>query len=54
MSDPKHTMLCLGDSYTIGQSVSEEDRFPNQTVKLLDRQGVHFDKPQIIDRMDHR
>ena len=43
-------MLCLGDSYTIGESVSEEDRFPNQCAKLLDKQGVHFEKPHIIAR----
>jgi len=48
MPDHKHTMLCLGDSYTIGQSVSDEDRFPNQCVKLLDSQGIHFDRPHII------
>ena len=48
MSDKKYTMLCLGDSYTIGQSVSEDERFPDQCVKLLDKQGIHFDKPNII------
>jgi len=48
MSDEKHTMLCLGDSYTIGQSVSEEERFPNQCVKLLHLQSINFDKPHII------
>jgi lysophospholipase L1-like esterase len=48
MTDKKKTMLCLGDSYTIGESVSEEERFPNQCVKLLDKEGIHFDKPGII------
>ena len=41
-------MLCLGDSYTIGQSLSEDERFPNQTVKLLDKEGIHFEAPLII------
>ena len=41
-------MLCLGDSYTIGQSVSEEERFPSQCVKLLYQQNIDFDKPHII------
>jgi lysophospholipase L1-like esterase len=41
-------MLCLGDSYTIGESVSEEERFPNQCVKLLERKNIHFSKPNII------
>jgi acyl-CoA thioesterase-1 len=31
--------LPLGDSYTIGQSVSEQDRWPNQLVNLLATQG---------------
>jgi len=42
------TMLSLGDSYTIGESVGEDERFPNQTVKLLEKEGIHFSKPQII------
>ena len=48
MKEGKLSMLCLGDSYTIGESVSEEERFPNQCVKLLEKQGVRFDKPHII------
>lgn len=48
MTDKKKTILCLGDSYTIGESVSEEERFPNQCVKLLEKEGIHFDKPHII------
>lgn len=42
------TMLCLGDSYTIGESVAESERFPDQTVKLLAKHGVHFSSPHII------
>lgn len=48
MPDKKHTMLCLGDSYTIGESVSEEERFPNQCIKLLRSKNIGFDKPHII------
>ena len=48
--DKKYTMLCLGDSYTIGESVSEQDRFPMQTVELLKHEGINFDKPTIIAR----
>ena len=40
--------LALGDSYTIGQSVSAADRFPNQTVSLLKEKGVSFNQPRII------
>lgn len=32
--------LALGDSYTIGEGVSEEERFPSQTVKLLKVQDI--------------
>lgn len=35
--------LALGDSYTIGESVSEEERFPNQLGSLLDAQGYPAD-----------
>ena len=42
------TYLALGDSYTIGQSVSESDRFPVQTAKLLSDTGFHFSTPEII------
>src|SRR5262245_55432544 len=31
--------LALGDSYTIGESVSEDERFPNQLGSLLDAKG---------------
>ena len=40
--------LALGDSYTIGQSVNVEDRFPVQTVKYLKEQGFKFTPPEII------
>ena len=40
--------LALGDSYTFGQSVNSEDRFPVQTVKLLTAQGFKFTAPEII------
>jgi hypothetical protein len=29
-SEAQVSFLALGDSYTIGESVSEEDRWPNQ------------------------
>jgi len=32
--------LALGDSYTIGQSVAENDRFPAQTVELLKSKNI--------------
>lgn len=48
--DRRYTMLCLGDSYTIGQSVAEQDRFPEQTVAILKDKSIVFDKPHIIAR----
>lgn len=44
------TYLALGDSYTIGQSVSIEERFPNQVVSLLKQDSVIVDTPEIIAR----
>lgn len=32
--------LALGDSYTIGESVSESERWPNQLAKLLEEQNI--------------
>lgn len=47
-SDTVKTYLALGDSYTIGQSVPEADRFPNQTVALLRAAHVEIKDPKII------
>ncbi len=46
----QHTMLCLGDSYTIGQSVSTSERFPEQTVSKLADKSISFNTPEIIAR----
>jgi len=35
--------LALGDSYTIGESVEEAERFPNQLASLLANEGVTVD-----------
>ena len=40
--------LALGDSYTIGQSVSPDQRFPEITVELLKSQGKSMGAPRII------
>ncbi|MBL8102075.1 MAG: SGNH/GDSL hydrolase family protein [Anaerolineales bacterium] len=38
-SNQIYRYLALGDSYTIGESVAEEDRWPNQLAALLDSSG---------------
>ena len=40
--------FALADSYTIGESVAEADRFPNQTLKLLQAKGFDFTYPATI------
>jgi lysophospholipase L1-like esterase len=47
-NDTAKTYLALGDSYTIGQSVSEQERFPAQTVALLKQQGFKMADPVYI------
>lgn len=34
--------LALGDSYTIGASVDEKDRFPAQTKGILEKSNIHL------------
>jgi lysophospholipase L1-like esterase len=49
-TDTGFTYLALGDSYTIGQSVPESDRYPVQTVKLLREAGIAIADPKIVAR----
>jgi len=42
------TYLALGDSYTIGQSVSDSDRYPIQVVRRLRSAGFYYTTPDII------
>jgi len=48
MTKHYNTLLCLGDSYTIGESVPLHDSFPYQTVQLLRKSGLHFHAPEIV------
>ena len=43
-----HSLLCLGDSYTIGESVEPNENFPRQSVRLLNDHGYDFKPPEII------
>lgn len=42
------TVLSLGDSYTIGEGVAENERWPVQMVEELRAQGRAIQMPQII------
>jgi lysophospholipase L1-like esterase len=42
--------LALGDSYTIGEGVAEEDRYPNILARNLRSKGLNLDDPHIIAR----
>lgn len=41
-------LLCLGDSYTIGEAVPLHQNFPYQTVQLLRKKHLNFIAPEII------
>ncbi|MDQ8003756.1 MAG: SGNH/GDSL hydrolase family protein [Pedobacter sp.] len=44
----KKTYLALGDSYTIGEAVEQEESFPFQLTKLLSDGGDAFEQPKVI------
>ena len=45
-----YSLLCLGDSYTIGEMVLPKENFPNQTADLLRKSGFDFADPEIVAR----
>jgi len=44
----QYTLLCLGDSYTIGEGVLLHKSFPYQVVQLLRKKGLNICAPEII------
>lgn len=44
----KRTFLALGDSYTIGEAVSESERWPVQFVNRMNAAGKSFEMPEIV------
>ncbi|WP_074417582.1 GDSL-type esterase/lipase family protein [Hydrotalea sp. AMD] len=45
---PIHQLLCLGDSYTIGEGAPLYDSFPYQLMQLLRQMQIHCNAPEII------
>ena len=48
-NNPKRSFLALGDSYTIGESVDEKDRWSMQLIDLL-KNDFNFTKHDIVAR----
>lgn len=42
--------LALGDSYTIGEGVQEEQRWPIQLCRMLRKEGIGIAEPEIVAR----
>ncbi len=42
------TYLALGDSYTIGENLKQQDSFPFQLVSILSKSGIDFTPPTVI------
>jgi len=49
-ANPQYTYLALGDSYTIGESVAETDRWPVQLAEQLRDRNYALAAPMIIAR----
>jgi lysophospholipase L1-like esterase len=48
LMENKLNYLALGDSYTIGEAVSDSGRFPVQLANALQKKGILFNSPEII------
>jgi phospholipase/lecithinase/hemolysin len=48
MSKHINSLLCLGDSYTIGEGLPLYASFPYQLVQILRKRGHHFHAPEIV------
>ncbi|HZP66286.1 MAG TPA: SGNH/GDSL hydrolase family protein [Rudaea sp.] len=50
VGDSPTRFLALGDSYTIGEGVAADERWPAQLADLLRRDGIALDAPEIVAR----
>ena len=48
LNQTQFSLLALGDSYTIGEGVNEDQIWPNQFIKVAYENGVDFSSPRII------
>lgn len=48
MSKHIHSILCLGDSYTVGEGVPLHQSFPYQLVQMLRKNGHQFHAPEMV------
>ncbi|AVR45734.1 lysophospholipase [Christiangramia fulva] len=48
VENPQYSYLALGDSYTIGESVAEAERWPLQLAEALRNRGYKMAVPKII------
>ena len=48
MENESISFLALGDSYTIGEAVTEYERWPSQLVERLRRDEIPIEDPRII------
>ena len=46
----KYRFLALGDSYTIGEGVDDENHWPHQLVEALRSEGLPLAEPEMIAR----
>lgn len=51
---PTLKFLALGDSYTIGESVAEDQRWPEQLVRALSTKNATYDMPAIVAKTGWR
>ena len=45
---PLQSYLALGDSYTVGESVSKSERWPDQLVASLANENIFLNSPEIV------
>ena len=47
-------ILCLGDSYTIGEGVAAHERWPARVAAMLAAEGTDTAEPEIVEDLAER